>query len=150
MLKRKFRNIKNILLCDNSNMSYKGTPKSKLLDRDGYHLNEEGVTILASNIRQSIEKLCLWLRFPWLLLRPLLEYLRSLWFVLGVLFPLEVVSFTGCVCCSSRPHNFSIDCLMFEANIVTPSSFRWYAQENNKDMYRNSFLLFILHLNQLM
>jgi hypothetical protein len=58
MLKRKFRNIKNILLCDNSNMSYKGTPKSKLLDRDGYHLNEEGVTILASNIRQSIEKLC--------------------------------------------------------------------------------------------
>jgi hypothetical protein len=36
MLKRKFRNIKNILLCDNSNMSYKGTPKSKLLDRDGY------------------------------------------------------------------------------------------------------------------
>jgi hypothetical protein len=28
MLKRKFRNIKNILLCDNSNMSYKGTPKS--------------------------------------------------------------------------------------------------------------------------
>ena len=39
-------------------MSYKGTPKSKLLDRDGYHLNEEGVTILASNIRQSIEKLC--------------------------------------------------------------------------------------------
>ena len=58
MLKRKFRNIKNILVCDNSNMSYKGTPKSKLLDRDGYHLNEEGVTILASNIRQSIEKLC--------------------------------------------------------------------------------------------
>jgi hypothetical protein len=32
--------------------------KSKLLDRDGYYLNEEGVTILASNIRQSIEKLC--------------------------------------------------------------------------------------------
>jgi hypothetical protein len=54
MLKRKFRNIKNILLCDNSNMSLKGTPKSKLLDRDGYHLNEEGVTILASNITVSL------------------------------------------------------------------------------------------------
>jgi hypothetical protein len=58
MLKRKFRNIQNILLCDNSIISYKGTPKYNLLDRDGYHLNEEGVTILASNIRQSIEKLC--------------------------------------------------------------------------------------------
>jgi hypothetical protein len=31
----------------------------------------------------------------------------------------------------SRPHHFSIDCLMFEASIVTPSSFRWYPSRSS-------------------
>ena len=42
MLKQKFRNTENILLCDNSNLSYKGTSKPKMLDQDGFHLSEDG------------------------------------------------------------------------------------------------------------
>ena len=58
MLKEKFRNAEHILLCDNSNLSYKGTSKLKMLDRDGFHLSEEGSAILASNIKQLIDHAC--------------------------------------------------------------------------------------------
>ena len=58
MLKEKFRNAEHILLCDNSNLSYKGTPKLKMLDQDGFHLSEEGSAVLASNIKQLIDHAC--------------------------------------------------------------------------------------------
>jgi hypothetical protein len=48
----------HILLCDNSNLSYKGTSKLKMLDQDGFHLSEKGSAVLASNIKQLIDHAC--------------------------------------------------------------------------------------------
>lgn len=58
MLKQTFRNTENILLCDNSNLSYTGTPKPKMLDQDGFHLSVDGSAVLASNIKQLIDHAC--------------------------------------------------------------------------------------------
>lgn len=58
MLKDKFQDETNtVSLCDNSNLAYKGEPIEKYFDnRDGVHLNQNGVSLLAANIRDSIDR----------------------------------------------------------------------------------------------
>ena len=59
LLKKKYRNKPNIMLSDNSNLSYKGAPKSKMLDPDGFHLSDDGKAVLSSNLKISLEQLLL-------------------------------------------------------------------------------------------
>jgi len=44
------------VLCDNSNLSYKGKALSKFLNpNDNFHLSQSGIAMLASNIRDCID-----------------------------------------------------------------------------------------------
>ncbi|CAG2201180.1 unnamed protein product [Mytilus edulis] len=58
LLKEKFNDNKMIAFCDNSNLSYKNEPLKKFLDtRDGVHLNESGIRVFASNLRDCIDNI---------------------------------------------------------------------------------------------
>ncbi|CAC5426508.1 unnamed protein product [Mytilus coruscus] len=59
MLKEKFGQSgkTQISVCDNSNLAYKGEPIKRFIDsKDGFHLSPSGVSLLASNIRGSVDK----------------------------------------------------------------------------------------------
>ena len=57
MIKDKLRGNTMVSFCDNSNMCYKGVAVSRYRsDQDGYHLSQNGISILASNIRDSIDE----------------------------------------------------------------------------------------------
>lgn len=57
MLKDKFQDSPDVHMCDNSNLAYKGEPIAKYFDsRDGVHLSQNGVSLLAANIRDSIDR----------------------------------------------------------------------------------------------
>ena len=55
LLKSKYREDNSIILCDNSNMSYKGQVLNRFIEPDGFHLSTDGIAILASNIRDCID-----------------------------------------------------------------------------------------------
>lgn len=56
MLKNQLSNTQDVLLCDNSNLSYKGEAVAKFLNRkDQYHLSDVGVSVLAANIRDTVD-----------------------------------------------------------------------------------------------
>lgn len=57
MLKEKYNDEAMITLCDNSNLSYKGEPISRHFLSDGLHLSNSGAAILASNMRDCIDKI---------------------------------------------------------------------------------------------
>ncbi|CAC5414344.1 unnamed protein product [Mytilus coruscus] len=58
MVKEEFRNKTNVELADNSNMAFKGSALQKYLDpKDNYHLSYNGTKMLASNIRDTIDKI---------------------------------------------------------------------------------------------
>lgn len=58
LLKEKYKDNNLITICDNSNLSYKNEPLMKFLNQeDGVHLNENGVKVLASNFRDSIDRI---------------------------------------------------------------------------------------------
>lgn len=54
LLKQKFSGIDNIFLADHSNMLVNGNPNHSLLREDKYHLNEKGISQLASNIKRAV------------------------------------------------------------------------------------------------
>jgi hypothetical protein len=57
MIKDKLRGNTTVSFCDNSNMCYKGEALSLYIsDQDGYHLSPNGISILESNIRDSIDE----------------------------------------------------------------------------------------------
>jgi hypothetical protein len=46
----------NVFVCDNSNLSHRGTPQRQFIDhqRDNYHLNNSGVAQLSANMKSTI------------------------------------------------------------------------------------------------
>lgn len=58
LIKKKFRENNTIIICDNSNLAVNGKPKTNVIKADGIHLSKEGVAILVSNIKQSLDKTC--------------------------------------------------------------------------------------------
>jgi hypothetical protein len=56
LLKNKLRGDNSIFLCDNSIIAYKGQVIDRYIDRGGYHLSSDGIAMLASNIRDTIDK----------------------------------------------------------------------------------------------
>ena len=56
LVKNKFHNVGNVFVCDNSNLSHRGTPQRKFIDhqRDNYHLNNSGVAQLSANMKSTI------------------------------------------------------------------------------------------------
>lgn len=57
LLKQKFAGVDNIYVLDHLNMLIKGKPNRDLLETDGYHLNDKGLALLASNIKRGIHNL---------------------------------------------------------------------------------------------
>ena len=43
-------------ICDSTSISLNGQVKDKFIRNDGYHLSVDGVKVLASNIRKSLER----------------------------------------------------------------------------------------------
>ncbi|CAC5358915.1 unnamed protein product [Mytilus coruscus] len=54
MIKDKFGDASDILLCDNSNLSFRGQPASGILVNDGIHLTKKGTYILSGNLKQAV------------------------------------------------------------------------------------------------
>ena len=56
LVKNKFHKVGNVFVCDNSNLSHRGTPQRKFIDhqRDNYHLNNSGVAQLSANMKSTI------------------------------------------------------------------------------------------------
>ncbi|CAC5400944.1 unnamed protein product [Mytilus coruscus] len=54
LLKQKFSGIDNIFFADHTNMLVNGNPNDNLLCEDKIHLNDKGISILASNIKRAI------------------------------------------------------------------------------------------------
>lgn len=54
LLKQKLLDNKGVVLIDHSNMLHEGNVVPKLLAEDKYHLSEQGVSVLASNIKRAI------------------------------------------------------------------------------------------------
>ncbi|CAC5374668.1 unnamed protein product [Mytilus coruscus] len=54
LLKQKFSGIDNIYFADHTNMLVNGNPNDNLLCEDKIHLNDKGISILASNIKRAI------------------------------------------------------------------------------------------------
>jgi hypothetical protein len=56
LVRNKFHNVGNVFVCDNSNLSHRGTPQRKFIDhqRDNYHLNNSGVAQLSANMKSTI------------------------------------------------------------------------------------------------
>ena len=63
MLKKNLSKRRNIYLNENSNMTWNGRPDEYLLQSDLYHLNQNGVSILARNMKYTIHS-ALGLRSP--------------------------------------------------------------------------------------
>ena len=55
LVRTKFLKRENVLLCDNDNLAFRGKPINRFMNSDGYHLSEQGVARLASNIKHGIE-----------------------------------------------------------------------------------------------
>jgi len=57
MLKNEYLGAQNIYICDNSNLSFKGKPIDRFLStKDGFHLSNQGITMFAANIRDTIDE----------------------------------------------------------------------------------------------
>ncbi|CAC5392985.1 unnamed protein product [Mytilus coruscus] len=56
LMKTKFRGDDSVILCDNSNLAYKGQVMSRYIAHDRFHLTPDGTAVLASNIRDCIDK----------------------------------------------------------------------------------------------
>ena len=56
MLKENFQNDEAIYMCDNSNLAYKGEALKRYVGDDGVHLTTHGVSLFASNIRDTIDE----------------------------------------------------------------------------------------------
>ncbi|VDI84200.1 Hypothetical predicted protein [Mytilus galloprovincialis] len=54
LLKQKFSGVDNIFFADHTNMLVNGNPNDNLLCEDKIHLNDKGISILASNIKRAI------------------------------------------------------------------------------------------------
>ncbi|CAG2216894.1 unnamed protein product [Mytilus edulis] len=57
MLKCEYMEDDTVTLCDNGNLSRLGKPVPKFLARDQYHLSKDGIAVLASNLRWTIDSL---------------------------------------------------------------------------------------------
>lgn len=57
LVKQKLRDIENLIISDNSNLSFKGAPKAKFLNSDGYHLSDDGAAILGANMKSAVDKI---------------------------------------------------------------------------------------------
>ncbi|CAG2228927.1 CLIP1 [Mytilus edulis] len=58
MAKEDLRNEPNVEICDNSNMAFKASALQKYLDpKDNYHLSLNGTKMLASNIRDTTDRI---------------------------------------------------------------------------------------------
>ena len=55
MLKNDYVKDQNISLCDNSNLAFKGKPIGRFIENDGFHLSNQGITMLAANLRDNID-----------------------------------------------------------------------------------------------
>jgi hypothetical protein len=55
MLKCEYMEDDTVTLCDNGNLSRRGHPVPKLLANDQYHLSKDGIAVLASNIRTTVD-----------------------------------------------------------------------------------------------
>ncbi|CAG2249233.1 unnamed protein product [Mytilus edulis] len=55
MLKCEYMEDDTVTLCDNGNLSRLGKPVPKFLARDQYHLSKDGIAVLASNLRWTID-----------------------------------------------------------------------------------------------
>ena len=53
-MKQKFTVVDYIFLAEHSNMLINGDPNNYLLKDDQYHLNDKGISLLASNIKIAI------------------------------------------------------------------------------------------------
>lgn len=54
-IKDRFRNIKNVITCDNTNLSFKGKPIERFYVSDLVHLTTKGTAMLAANMRDCID-----------------------------------------------------------------------------------------------
>jgi hypothetical protein len=52
LVRQKLRDIENLIISDNSSLSFKGAPKAKFLNSDGYHPNDDG-----ENMKSAVEKI---------------------------------------------------------------------------------------------
>jgi hypothetical protein len=55
MLKCEYMEDDTVTLCENGNMSRRGHPVPKFLANDHYHLSKDGIAVLASNIRITVD-----------------------------------------------------------------------------------------------
>ena len=58
MLKHKLQGNEKVIVCDNNNLAQNGKPKAHILRPDGIHLSEDGVALLAANIKKKMDKVC--------------------------------------------------------------------------------------------
>ncbi|CAG2253761.1 unnamed protein product [Mytilus edulis] len=56
LMKTKFRGDDSVILCDNSNLAYKGQVMNRYIAQDQFHLTPDGTAVLAANIRDCIDK----------------------------------------------------------------------------------------------
>lgn len=54
MIKERLFKVQDVVLCDNSNLSYRGRPASGVLEEDGIHVSRRGVFILNQNFRSCV------------------------------------------------------------------------------------------------
>ena len=54
LIKQTFTGVDNIFFAEHSNMLTNGNPNDNLLKDDRYHLNDKGISLLASNIKRVI------------------------------------------------------------------------------------------------
>lgn len=54
LIKQKFTGVDNIFFAEHSRMLINGDPNDNLLKDDRYHLNDKGISLLASNIKRAI------------------------------------------------------------------------------------------------
>lgn len=55
MLRCEYMEDDTVTLCDNGNLSRRGNPVLKFLANDQYHLSKDGIAVLASNIRTTVD-----------------------------------------------------------------------------------------------
>lgn len=56
LIKEEFHDKSSVVLCDNSNLSYKGKTLSRFLNsNDNFHLSQSGIAMLASTIRDALD-----------------------------------------------------------------------------------------------
>lgn len=54
LLKQKFSGVDNVFFVDHSNMLFHGNPNKQLINEDGIHLNNKGISFLAGNIKRAV------------------------------------------------------------------------------------------------